>query len=282
MLDSPLRLLVPLDGSPASETVLAAIMPLVRSQSTSITLFRAVEPDQSSDPVREYLSKARKALQAQGLSPDVAWQWGPPAREILYLAHGGLFDLVAMSTHGNSGVRRLLMGSVTEEVLRETPIPVLVCRPGSWLTRWNRILVGLDGSPAAEQILPEAVLMAKRLGATLHVISVAPPAVPSSGYRRTPFLYPEESPQPYLRDVCRRLAAEGVMCVTEPREGRAASEIVRYAGEVGAGLIALTTHGRTGLARAVLGSVAEEVVRTAPCPVLVRKLLPVASAVHHA
>lgn len=76
---------------------------------------------------------------------------------------------------------------------------------------------------------------------------------------------------PYLRGVCERLVAEGVEARPVGLEGRAASRVLEHAKEAGAGLICMATHGRTGLARALLGSVAEEILRHAPCPVLVRR-----------
>jgi nucleotide-binding universal stress UspA family protein len=78
--------------------------------------------------------------------------------------------------------------------------------------------------------------------------------------------------RPYLRDVRERLTRQGMKVVTKARIGFPAAEIVEYAADVGAGLIAMTTHGRSGLRRVIMGSVAEQIFRTAPCAVLVRPL----------
>jgi nucleotide-binding universal stress UspA family protein len=79
--------------------------------------------------------------------------------------------------------------------------------------------------------------------------------------------------KPYLREVADRLRAKGLNVETETRTGSPAADIVGRAVESGAGLIAMTTHGRTGLSRVIMGSVAEQIIRTAPCPVLIRRSL---------
>ena len=84
-----------------------------------------------------------------------------------------------------------------------------------------------------------------------------------------------EDPQPYLEGVCGRLARQGILAVPAAREGFAGQEIVRLAREIGAGLIGMATEGKSGFPRLLAGSVAEEVLRSAPCPVLLRRWAPV-------
>ena len=83
--------------------------------------------------------------------------------------------------------------------------------------------------------------------------------------------FPQHDPEPYVKEVARRLSADGLSAKAVALSGRAASALLAYAAESGAGFLALTTHGRTGLRRALLGSIAEEILRNAPCPVLVRR-----------
>jgi nucleotide-binding universal stress UspA family protein len=96
------------------------------------------------------------------------------------------------------------------------------------------------------------------LGATLHLLHVAPKA-------------PGNDARSYLKKVALQVKALGVNVSTAIRRGSAPAEILRYAGEARAGMIALATHGRTGLERALMGSVAEAVLRKSPCPVLLRR-----------
>jgi nucleotide-binding universal stress UspA family protein len=242
-----------------------------------VTLLRVVERDQSATPALEYLAGVRKSLEADGIPADVKTDWGKPAEEILWLGKPSRYDLIAMTSHGRSGWRRVFMGSVAESVLRHAEIPLLINRPTARTGDWKRIVVGLDGSPLAEQVLPDAARMAKLFGASVHLVKVGMSAVLAGMAGEGGAYMPPEDPMPYLLPVCERLAREGAPAVPVAREGSAAFEISRYAEEVGAGLVMITTHGRTGLARAFWGSVAEDVLRSAPCPVFVRRTVRVAA-----
>jgi nucleotide-binding universal stress UspA family protein len=151
---------------------------------------------------------------------------------------------------------------------------------------YRRILVALDGSTAAEQVLPHVEALAERFGATVLLLrAVTPPerliaaaADPSSGMvvDPEPFLEAEEAEQEdaqaYLGTTARRLEARGVPVEVEAPEADAADVIVVRARERAADLIAMTTHGRGGLGRLIFGSVADAVLRTAPCPVLLVRI----------
>jgi nucleotide-binding universal stress UspA family protein len=95
-----------------------------------------------------------------------------------------------------------------------------------------------------------------------------------SGVGDVPGVRVDENPLPYLERVRARLASEGVDATVAALEGRAGFQILRYAQENNASLLCMTTHGRSGLARIVLGSIADEVLRQAPCPVLLRRSVP--------
>jgi nucleotide-binding universal stress UspA family protein len=122
------------------------------------------------------------------------------------------------------------------------------------LPRVRDVLFATDFSPCSEAAAIVAAAYAKQLGARLHVLHVT---MPMTGAKQVSS----------LKDLAGRIPAE-VPVITAVESGDPASQIVRYAGRVGAGLIVLGTHGRTGVSRALLGSVAERVVRTASCPVL--------------
>ena len=145
----------------------------------------------------------------------------------------------------------------------------------------EQILVPLDGSPIGETVLPWVRDLARTAGATICLLRVVPPPdVVVTGYENfapvpVPLITPQEQAAE-LRRARRYLlrVARVVGSATEVRrlvrEGRPAAEIVQAARELGGGaLIAMSTHGRTGLGRLVLGSVADEVIRTAGLPVLV-------------
>jgi nucleotide-binding universal stress UspA family protein/CBS domain-containing protein len=144
----------------------------------------------------------------------------------------------------------------------------------------QRILVTLDGSKFAERVLPSVELLAEKLGATVTLLQVlAPVQLPlqvevyagGAGPERSTSSSPDEARGDavrYLTSVQTALQARGVTAECETVEGPASEVIVRRARQLGADLIAITTHGRTGVDRMVFGSVAEDVLRQTPCPVL--------------
>lgn len=269
-----LRILVALDGSPEAETILAALMPLARGRPVGLVLFRVIETGESPEAAQAYLDEATGALEHHGLSALGLLARGKPAQEIVAAARQPGIDLIAMATHGRTGVTRILFGSVTEEVLRHAPVPLLIGRPGGRKAEWKRILVALDGSEDAEAVLPDASRLARTLGAKLDLAqSVFVPALPMAGMGELPVYMTPPDPRPYLDRTCARVAETfGVEAQAVALGGPPAAELVRHAAEVGADLICLTTHGRTGVSRMLLGSVAEQIVRSAPCAVLVRRL----------
>jgi nucleotide-binding universal stress UspA family protein len=139
------RVLVALDGSPSSEAVLRFLLDIAGPLDMTVALLRVMEPVQPAvieasrnvivediegrrRDAEEYLAPIAAALRAQGI--DVSWQVrrGQPAEEILAAAREGNIDLIAMATHGRTGLGRLLFGSVAEMVLRHAPVPVFMIR----------------------------------------------------------------------------------------------------------------------------------------------------------
>jgi len=133
------------------------------------------------------------------------------------------------------------------------------------------MLVALDGSARAEEILQDVIPLARRLNATVELVRVAMPSIPRWAAAEAAGGARDEDPRPYLREVQARLLEEGVDARIAAPEGRAAAALLERARDSEASLICLTTHGRTGFERVLLGSTAEEVVRGASCPVLVRR-----------
>lgn len=267
-----MRILVPLDTSPEAEAVLGAVMPIVRAFSCEVVLLHVLEQPGPVESGRAYLEKAAGALRSKGIASSSCLRQGDVAEQIVSFAHIAEAGLIAMATHGRRGLRRLMAGSVTESVLRRAEVPLIVCRPGTGLREWKRILVGLDGSARAEKILSDIAWIARGVRASVDVLEATLPVVVPGAAGEFPAVFDAEDPLPYLRTICDRLAAQGVPATPTARVGRPATQIVQQAEETAAGLIAITTHGRSGLSRALAGSVAEEVLRTAPCPVLVRRL----------
>jgi nucleotide-binding universal stress UspA family protein len=272
MSDRLRRILVTADGSSDSEAAFAAVLPLLKAEAPEVTVLHVLESPEAPFTPPAQVAGVCRALRSNGVAAHLELREGKPAREIARLANR--LDLVVMSTHGRSGLKRLVLGSVTEDVLRQVEVPLLVTRPEIPARPWERMVVALDGSPRGEAILQDVVPLARRMKASVTLIQSALPRVTMAGIGDVGGVQIEENPLPYLEKVRARLASEGVTATVAALEGRAGSQILRYAQESNAALLCMTTHGRSGLARIVLGSIADEVLRQAPCPVLLRRSIP--------
>ena len=202
---------------------------------------------------------------------------------ILHYAEDHAIDLIVMGTHGRRGFRRLLMGSVAEEVVRLAPCPVFTvggqeASDGSWAIR--RIVAPVDFSDHARLAARHAAALAEAYAADLdllHVIEAA--ALPTA---TAPFVaaftVSADEAQLILQEALERYTAEleaEFPAIGEVgafvRVGRPASDIVDFAEAHDADLLVLGSHGRSGMERLLMGSVAEQVIRTAPCPVFTVK-----------
>jgi nucleotide-binding universal stress UspA family protein len=197
-------------------------------------------------------------------------------------------DLVVLTTHGRGPLGRFWLGSVADALVRRLPVPALLVRPqeGAPAAEAVRhILVPLDGSPLAEQILEPAAALAELTGAAVTLLRVVGPVPPPGA--EVPDGLIEEAVQQLLEKTAElqervnagasqgletaaaRLRERGLVVQTRVAVADApAPAILDAAREVGADLIALATHGRRGLKRLLLGSVADKVVRGGTLPVL--------------
>lgn len=189
-------------------------------------------------------------------------------------------DLIIMGTHGRRGIRHLLVGSVTEEVVRTAPCAVLSVRGTGAprpLSATQHVLAPIDFSKSSQ----EALLVARNVAANyeadlqlLHVIEeTLHPAFYNMGVMSIRDLQPdiEERTRKALEQAFARTQGREVRTEYFTVEGHAAREIVRFADEHDTDIIVIATHGLTGVEHFMLGSVTEKIVRRAPCPVLVIK-----------
>jgi nucleotide-binding universal stress UspA family protein len=294
------RILVPLDGSELAEQVVPYARLLGRSLKANIELLRITEPvpPEVGDILRgkypheiaaglqhrakQYLDKILPTAAKGGLKVSSLVEEGSAAEVIVKTAEGQPATLIAMSTHGRSGVTRWVMGSVTDKVLHAATNPLLIIRPreGAVVVREpqvENIIAPLDGSPIAEQALPHVVALAKALRAKVTLVRVVPTTAyylgmmdyPSAAYQEL-LDAEEETAGKYLGEIAAKLRGDGVSIAAEKLgRGDAAGAILDLAGVTPNLLVALTTHGRSGVGRFVLGSVADRVVRHVGAPVLV-------------
>jgi nucleotide-binding universal stress UspA family protein len=294
--------LVPLDGSKLAERVLPYVDAVADATGAGVELLRVFNPvplaavdtgigryvEQIDAGLREesleYLNSVRSSL--AGLSERVSCEavLGHAPSRIVAEADKTAGTLIAMSTHGRSGVGRWLLGSVTDKVLQATTSPMLVVRPtdagnGSAEAHLKTAIVPLDGSPLAEQVLAYLSPLAKALELKVVLLRVIPPEGLHFGYRDYPagysedFVVGEETEKhatDYLRRIRSRLQEDGLSLIEEYiLRGNPAEAIVDLAQATPDNLVAMTTHGRSGVGRWVLGSVTDRVVRHSGNPVLV-------------
>ena len=282
------KILVPLDGTPEPEVALTPARTVARVTGATLHLLTVIEAgtalgDQSR--ITADLQNVASELHAQGQQVDTAVRRGTPATEIIAAGVELGADLVVMATHGRGGLERVFLGSVAQAVLATSPVPVLLVRPGGrQMTKLEVVLVPVDGSPGGALALASAVPLARSTNARIVLVDVVVPLVdytltsgPSEGFYFDPAWDDEarESAQRYVSGMVDRLRhagvpAEGLIVTGEIRQpsNSVAEAIMRSADEVAADLIVMSTHALTGPARALLGSVADTVVRNAHCPIL--------------
>lgn len=188
-----------------------------------------------------------------------------PAAAITAYAQRQQIDLVIMGTHARGGVRRAVLGSVAEGVVRELTVPVLLAGPRMELnptTGWTTFIVCVDGSPFAEAILPLAAFV-RRLGLRVLLVSVAP-----LGLAEAPS--PDVQEDNYLHGLANELRRQGVDAQWDLLHGNDPAHVIStYAAAWPGSIVALTTHARRGLPRIFAGSVAMRIVGEGNSPVLV-------------
>jgi nucleotide-binding universal stress UspA family protein len=263
------RVLIPLDGSELSRHGVG-LLSAVQPEQVAITLLQVVPESEAVHDAEQYLQGV--ADSCQGEVSVLVRQSDDPAEQILEEVDQGQFDLVVLMTHGRSGLKRWVWGSVAEHVVRHCPVPLLLGTPkGEGVERptTRKILVPLDGSALADSVLEHVQALGGSLGAEIVLFSAV-------------WVEPTDNPLAYSRDLDvlsarakdmlesreAALAKEGLQASSVSKRGEAASLILEAAAESGADLIAMTTHGRTGVKRWLLGSVAERVLRASPLPVL--------------
>jgi nucleotide-binding universal stress UspA family protein len=261
---------------------------------------RRPDPPSTPDAARLYTTVERAVRQAEhdylhGVAERISDALETPARAVILdgetapaleeYAHDARADLVVMTTHGRGPVQRAWLGSVADRLVRALDIPVLLVpshgQPGGSsgaAPTISRVLVPLDGSPRAEATLEHAVALARLFDAPVQLVQVVQPvafeaagpvALPSgvdeqlTGIRKT-------IAQDYLDDVAAILHEEGVAASATAVVGTSvAGTLLELTRADPTGLVAIATHGRGGVPRLLLGSVADKLIRSAETPVLV-------------
>ena len=286
------RILVPLDGSKISESIVPYVSLVAHALHASMTLLHVAPPDGASDETLEpsYLQNIAEQLRQKDLQVETSITSGYPPMEIERYASENQYDLIAMATHGRSGVTRWVYGSITDKVLHTTHIPLLLVRPmglekivmqGAGL---QSLVVPLDGSKLAEEALPHAEALAVRMGLGITLIRVIPVMAMAHGsyesYTWDPGLEDnlETYAKKYVAGVQARLSARGFRVHALVVRGNPAAQIIDLARETEGSLVVMATHGSSGVSRWVVGSVADRVLRASYRPVFLIRSKTVDSA----
>lgn len=290
----PQHLVIPLDGSKFAEEALPLAEALCRAYGARLTLLSRVKvggllralPGVAAQRRlakaghigrRAYLLRTARQLRGSGIEVDYTVGTGKVADLINALVADQGVDMVVTSTHGRSGVHRLLIGSVAMSITQAVNQPVVLVRPapdrnGKVPPAFNKLLVPLDGSRFAEGVLPYARTLAKLFGSEILLLSV--PEVPEShkfgaAHDKIEDLRKEAETKlrQYLEDVAAPLRADGLSVRTLVTGSRPAHTIVSASQQESVNMITLATRGRGALDSLMLGSVAERIVEDTPCPV---------------
>jgi nucleotide-binding universal stress UspA family protein len=295
----PIRvILVPLDGSRLAEAAVPVSIPVAAGLGAAVTLLHVLEHDAPATIHGEphlateadataYLNGVAERCAEAGVRVTTHVH-ANPERDVsgAIAAHGEELgaDLVVLASHGSGGIKGFLFGRVAQQVVRRGTRPVLMVqaredadadRPFSAAT----IALLLSGTDEAEAAVPAAVTLARALGARLHLILAVPTvgtldadraasATLMPGAARAVLDIEVESAQEYLRRVAADLAGRGLGVTTAVVRGDPAAATVAEANRVGAGVLALATHGRQGLSGVWAGSVGSKVLGKFERPLL--------------
>jgi nucleotide-binding universal stress UspA family protein len=284
------RLLVPLDGSKVAETVFpyveeittkcgAEIILVSVSESTAVDTGQLCRSylEQIAEQVEHRFSDWGATKEARVTSQVLV---GKPANEILRYADEHSVDLIALSSHG-AGKGPWAMGNIAWKVLQIAEKPVLLIRAPADSAALEqkrllkKILVPLDGSEIGGAVISHIEVLAQALGAEVilfHVLEVPSVGVLAPGieiaYRTSTLESEKKIHLAYLDNVEKRLKEMGLSTSSVLNIGFAADEIIKYSENNAVDLIAMSTHGRSGIGRWVLGSVTQKVLHTGNTPVL--------------
>src|SRR3712207_554614 len=282
----PVKILVATDGSEDAELAATTAVGLARSTSSELHVvhtWRTVPSVHFDSFVRQELEgQAQRILDEQvrkieGLGGTVAQAWlreGGAAEEIAALAEEVEAGLIAVGSRGRGRIRRLLMGSVSDAVVRHAHYPVVV-------VRWKpvvfpaKILLATDGSEEATLAAQTAADLGARTGSELHVVHVG--EIPFThypdryGYRALYEPHEREARELLEAQIEKMKGAGATVAQEHLRLGRADEEVAVLAEELGVDLVAMGGRGLGGVRRALMGSVSDSVVRHAHCPVLIAR-----------
>jgi len=265
------RLVLPTDGSEFSEGAVRGAINLAKTCSSKVIAVSVIETNPEYETIapqliekaekeaREHLESVKARALKEGVDCEIiAHQGEEPYRYIVEEAERNKADMIIMGRRGRTGLKRLMMGSETARTVGHSPCNVLVV-PRAAKLEFKNILIAADGSKHSDIAVAEAISIAKRCGSSLIALSVI--------YSDVDKKCAEEN----IKKIKGLAEKEGVKVDALIAEGRPFEVVVNTAKNKNADAIVIGSHGRTALARLLMGSVTERVIGTAECAVLVVK-----------
>ena len=279
------KILAAVDGSETSMHALKEAFKLAQNEGNWITAVSVIPPYQGDldlvavgnilasmrKPCDEALSKADKMAKEAKVLLKTVCEEGEAHERIVDLADAENCDLIVMGRRGLRRIERVFVGSVTARVIGYSHIDVLVV-PRDTTVGWKKALVATDGSKYSDAAVAKAIDFAKSYGGELLAVSVID--VPSEFYAEAPQVVDDmaQKAKEFVADVKKKAEAFNIKTSTFTGEGESYEVITNLAKKEKADVIIMGSHGRTGIKRLLMGSVAEKVIGYAPCPALVVKV----------
>ncbi len=238
----------------------------------------AVAPEQRAEAADAALAPARETFSHSAASLDFQVRDGHPAEQILHAVEAHPTDLVVVGASGHSAIHRFLLGSVAERIALHAPCSVLVVRPAERPPR--EVIIGVDGSEGAHQAAAWFRHFPLPPEAEVRLVTVLP-LVQTPGHTHVPIVPPlvaepttldrveREAAQKRLDEIAAHYADAGTKAVTELKSGDPSLGLLEVAEDQGADLLVVGSHGWGAVRRFLLGSVSQDLLRHAPCSVLI-------------
>jgi nucleotide-binding universal stress UspA family protein len=281
------KIMVPLNGSELAEKALPFAKTIAKLKKSNVILFAVsltIFVERRDRLFSSYLEANAKELNEEGIKTTTATSYGNVAEEIVKYANNNKMDLIVMATHGYSGAKKWMFGSITQKVLYGTKIPVLLIKEKApeVSAEFKKILVPVDGSPFSESTLPYVEELSKKTNREVILLHICePPIVPSYGshpinpswkkYRDDMWGEMEKLSTNYLDKMMVAMKAKRIKVksrVVKAQTGEVAKTIMKISREEKVDLLVIAAQGRAGVSRWVYGSVANRIVEESSQPIL--------------
>lgn len=292
------QIMVPLDGSKFAEAALPLALTLSRKTGAAVHIVTVIEPvpafayeewaSAAEEWTKEYLAKLCEAVSENARGEVTSSVLSGHVVDALQKEAGAKqVDLLVMASHGRGTISRLWLGSVADRFVRQADRPVLLVRPDEKAlpaldedAGFDNLLVPLDGSDLSESALAHATDFGELFGSAYHLtrivaypVDLASPYLPHTAQMNQKVLdEAKDRAAEYLEKHAERMRRRGLRVTTSVTvDAQAGHGILLEAEAVGSDAIAMATHGRKGLSRALIGSTADKVVRGTHLPLLLHR-----------